>query len=220
MKKLVLTLLVAIVANAAFSQSINFGIKAGVNFANQALNNPASSNLNNYTGFHAGAILDITLKNISIQPGILFSTKGFTTKSQLVNANQQNVGFYTSKNVLDYVEIPVNILYKWSTPPLGKLFVGGGPYFGYGLSGKVSATNGSEKYLAPSQNPNIDLHFGSGDGDYKNPDYGFNFLAGIELKHNILVDVNYGLGLGNLTHVDGVRINNRVLGVSVGYLFR
>ena len=210
MKKLILTLFLATASDFTFAQTINFGVKGGLNLSNQSLsgtNYPLNGK--NLVGFHVGGILDIGFQDISIQPGILFSTKGFRQVVQLITANQQSVGSATFKTTLNYIELPVNLLYHIHVAPEIAIYLGGGPYLGYGLSGNVSGPNDSYK-----------VKFGSGDSDYKNPDYGVNFIAEIELKKRLMIDAGYGLGLGNLTHAQGATLQNRVMSLSVGYLFR
>ena len=82
---------------------------------------------------------------------------------------------------------------------------------GHALSGKVSIDKDSES-----------LDIGSSDDDdLKALDYGFNIGAGIEINDAITIGLQYGLGLGNLS-IDtdnGYKLNNRVIGISVGYMF-
>jgi hypothetical protein len=56
--------------------------------------------------------------------------------------------------------------------------------------------------------------------DYKNPDYGINFITGVELKKRFTIDLNYSLGFGNIRWGQGAKMQNRSMGLSVGYLFR
>jgi hypothetical protein len=209
MKKFLLTLcLFAATITISFAQSFNFGIKAGLNLSNQSINPSGPVDTKNLTGFHAGVIADIGLKNFSIQPGLFFTTKGEVTPVNLKLLTGEDQGTFNAKEVLNYIEVPVNLLYKIKAAPMVKIYFGGGPYLAYGISG-----HGTEAGAFPTYT----VHFNS-DG-YKNPDYGVNFVAGSELFKKILIDVNYGLGLGNLSREEGLTIRNRVIGVSVGYLF-
>ena len=84
MKKLILTLLLVATAAFAFSQDVNFGIKAGLNLSTQT-GDPYSDN-KIFPGFNAGVVADIGLHDFSIQPGIIFTTKGEKISVDLVNA--------------------------------------------------------------------------------------------------------------------------------------
>ena len=209
MKKILLTFcLFSTITTISFAQSFNFGVKAGLNLSNYSVNPPTTWGTKNLTGFHAGVIADIGLKNISIQPGLFFTTKGEVIPENMMQNTGQNLGVYNAKEVLNYIELPVNLLYKVKAAPLVKIYFGGGPYLAYGISGHGTQAGAFSTYT---------VHFDS--NGYKNPDYGFNFVAGVELFKKLLIDANYGLGLGNLSRADGLTIRNRVIGVSVGYLF-
>lgn len=208
MKKLLLTICLVLASIiTCFAQSFNFGVKAGLNLSNQSMNPSNASSTKNLTGFHAGVIADIGVKDISIQPGLFFTTKGEVTPENLKQLTGQG-GTYNAKEVLNYIEVPVNLLYKIRTAPAVKIYFGGGPYLAYGISG-----HGTEAGAFPTYT----VHFDS--NGYKNPDYGVNLVVGGELFKKLLIDVNYDLGLDNLSRVDGQTIRNRVIGVSVGYLF-
>ncbi|WP_426672079.1 porin family protein [Mucilaginibacter sp. McL0603] len=209
MKKILLTIcLFSATITIGFAQSLNFGIKAGLNLSNQSINPSGSVDTKNLTGFHAGVIIDIGLKNFSIQPGLFFTTKGQVTPVNLEMQTGVDRGTFNAKEVLNYIEVPVNLLYHIKAGPVVNIYFGGGPYLAYGISG-----HGTE----PGSFPTYTVHFDS--NGYKNPDYGVNFVAGIELSKKILIDANYGLGLGNLSREEGLTIRNRVIGISVGYLF-
>ena len=208
MNKLLLTLCLFLATiTACFAQSINFGIKAGLNLSNESVNAPNAWNTNNLAGFHAGLIADISLKNISIQPGLFFTTKGEATPEDLRRITGED-RVYNAKEVLNYIEVPVNLLYNIQATPAAKIYFGGGPYLAYGISG-----HGTEAGAFPTYTVHFDSH------GYKNPDYGVNFVAGVKLFKKVLIDANYGLGLGNLSRIYSQTVRNRAIGISVGYLF-
>jgi opacity protein-like surface antigen len=103
MKKTILftVLLVAISMNMQ-AQLVKFGIKGGVNYANQN-GSDITVNSTNYqtdaiTSYHAGLIAEIKLvDSFSIQPELLYSTQGATYK----NATEE------FRNELGYLSIPV-----------------------------------------------------------------------------------------------------------------
>ena len=103
MKKTILftVLLVAISMNMQ-AQLVKFGIKGGVNYANQNGSN-ITVNGDNYqtdaiTSYHAGLIAEIKLvDSFSIQPELLYSTQGASYK----NATEE------FRNELGYLSIPV-----------------------------------------------------------------------------------------------------------------
>lgn len=98
---LVAILLVSIAPNVQ-AQLVRFGIKAGLNYANQT-GSDITINSTNYstsaiTSYHAGLVAEIKLvKSFSIQPELLYSTQGATYKT----------AFTEFKNELGYLSIPV-----------------------------------------------------------------------------------------------------------------
>ena len=209
MKKTLLLLCLTSFISFSYAQSLNFGIKAGVNFSKlSASASGVTLTSSTSTGFHIGGVVDIGFESWSLQPGILYSTKGGTYGSAADGG--------TAKLTLNYIEVPVNILYNIPVG-VGKIFVGGGPYFGYGISGTGTTTGAFTSTGSGTESQN--LTFGSGPNDTKNPDYGVNFLGGIRFEKGFAVSVGYGLGLGNLSNDSSGSIKNNVISVSAGYFF-
>ena len=204
MKKFLLVVAITLATQLAFAQEIKIGLKAGVNFANQVYTvEGISISPSSVTSFHFHGLVDVPLSPVfSIQPGIGISGKGVEVEGD------ENFG--AGKIDIMYLDIPVNAVAKFPIPALGKVFIGAGPYAGIGLSGKGKANGESE-----------DVEFGD-DGDFKRGDLGVNFLGGLELNQGIMFNVNYGLGLANVTpsidEID-VKTKNRVFTISVGFLF-
>lgn len=190
-----------------------FGIRAGINFQN--LNGEfAGNDLDNKlkTGFHVGVNAEIPLApEFYIQPGLLFSTKGAKADDAA-----------DTKINLNYLELPINFLYK---PVLGtgKLLLGFGPYAGYAIGGKLK-----------NDNNDIDLEFDSElsqaeaarySWTFRRFDFGANFLAGYEFTNKLSVQLNAQLGLTNISpEIDGMdnddtKTKNTGFGVSLGYRF-
>lgn len=103
MKKILLaTILILAVSANMEAQLVKFGIKAGLNYANQT-GTDLTIGSNNYnreaiTSYHAGLIAEIKLTDgFSVQPELLYSTQGASYK----NATTE------FKNELGYLSIPV-----------------------------------------------------------------------------------------------------------------
>jgi hypothetical protein len=220
MKKLLLLLFLSGFISMSFAQSIHLGIRAGLNESRLSeinfLNNGTAvkDNSSYISRFHAGLFAEIPAGRFSIEPGVFYSQKGAENKYQATTASSsQN---YYQKTTLNYLEIPVNILYNIPVS-VGKIFVGGGPYAAFGLSGHYLSTY----YVSAGQNTQSgeiqgDVQFGK--NDYKNPDYGINALLGLRFKNNISFNVGYGFGFTNL-YRSGATAKNKVLSISVGYEF-
>ena len=195
MKKIALTLITIIAITATISAQIHFGIKGGLNLANQyfmySALGVASTSIR--PGFHAGVLLDAPLsKSISIQPNLLFSQKG-----AIFN------GTYGFTATYNYLELPVNVIYHINK----KFMIGAGPYLGYALSGTQSGSQQS-----------IDVVFGSGQA--KRLDFGLNALIGYEIIDGLVISANYSLGLTNIYDNSDVTYKNNVIGVSLTKFLR
>ena len=203
MKKTLLLLALIVASTATFAQTTSFGIKAGLNSSKLTVSATGGSiSTESLVGFHVGGVVDIGFETFSIQPGLLFSTKGGKSSSE----------DGTDKVTLNYLEVPVNFLYKVPAGD-GKVFFGAGPYLGYGLSGKSKSSDGTS----------TDVTFGSTTDDVKNPDFGFNFLAGYQFSQGFALNVNYGLGLANLSNDDAgvnLKTKNQVLSFSLTYFIK
>lgn len=103
MKKSTFTLLlIAILSFSTQAQTTKFGIKGGINFANQTGSRITINNVNYntdaITSYHAGLIAEIKILNsFAIQPELLYSTKGATYKNAVEDF----------KNELGYISIPL-----------------------------------------------------------------------------------------------------------------
>lgn len=219
MKKQVVLVLLALVGTLSTYAQVSFGIKAGYN--NSGVSGEGDEFSKRLSGFHAGGIADISLaENFSLQPQLLFIMKGAKSESYTETIAGVEIQYPEQKLTLNYLELPVNFLYKHEAGA-GSIFVGAGPYLGFGLSGKIKADGLDEegkvkfdgkKDSEVDENDEAAVHL-------KRLDAGANFLAGYELKNGLLFSVNYSLGLTNLDP-DGNKSKNNYFGVSVGYLFK
>ena len=218
MKKHLLTILFCIAITGVYAQTITYGLDAGLNFTKLPASADVGTVKDDYLlGFHAGGLVDIGFKSFSIQPGLFFTTKGGKTTVTVleVAGNSTIPGTATGKTVLNYIELPVNLLYR-AKAGNGNFFIGGGPYIAVGVSGKAtfdSNFNGQTFHL--SQN----VSFGSGDNEIKNPDFGVNGLLGYQLNSGFMVNAGYGLGLLSTSNGSG-SVKNKGFSFSLGYFFK
>lgn len=218
-------LIIILLASLApvFAQSVKFGISAGLNESKAAFNQTGSS-IKWLAGLNAGAFAEVEFGSLSLRPGVLYSQKGYKTTTNIVaNSPTGGTGGTVSgsgRSRLNYLEIPVNILYNISVKP-GKIFLGGGPYFGYALSGHTKSSTVADYGNGPAyDNYDFDIVFGK-DGYLRRSDFGLNAIAGLKIKNGLLFSVNYGYGLTNVAKPEtGNKDKNRVATFAVGYEFK
>lgn len=187
------------------------GIKVGLNYSNIIFE---YAEFDNRTGLIAGVFFTYQLNNnISFQPELLFSMKGFKSIQQGSDMSG-NIKSYESIYELNYLELPILASYNVSVYKAIKSSVFIGPYFAYKLSSKINYP----KEL-------IDL-YGSLESEWeypKNVDFGFIVGAGVSYKL-LSLEVCYSLGL---TSIDGFRagdggkadMKNRVTSIVLGLFF-
>ena len=180
---------------------LKYGPKIGINFADQRMvyDGTKDNNIKTRLSFAIGGMADYAFSDVlSLQPSLLFSGKGSVYKS----------GDYKLYSKLYYLEMPINIAYKYD---IGILQIYGiaGPYFGFAIGGTYKDDDESEK-----------MKFGDGDDDdqIKRGDFGLNLGAGVEIN-SFQIGINYGLGLLNTSYVDKGKVHNRVFSVSACYFF-
>ena len=121
MKKIIFFVFALFISTTSFAQGIDFGVKAGVNFANIT----DAAGLSNRTGFVAGIFLGGKLNdNIGIQGELLYS--------------QQGAEFNAGKFELNYVNVPILVKYYLSE----RFNVQGGPQFGIVVDDKTQTIIG------------------------------------------------------------------------------
>lgn len=116
MKKLFLLVLTIVAFSAAsYAQGVSFGIKAGVNFANQKYEvDGFSFSPDARTGFHVGGFVTAMFsESLGLQPELIFNSVGAKMDDSSLN--------------MSYLSVPVLIRYQ----PIELLNIHVGPQFGF-----------------------------------------------------------------------------------------
>ena len=228
-KKLLIAITFIFSLSGLYAQTVTYGVTAGLNltklpaYANTDAN--GASVTNNYlAGFHAGGLVDIKFNSFTIQPGVVFTTKGGKSNVNVslidysgagtATGPETVVGTATVKTTLDYIEVPLNFMYRIPVGT-GNIFFGAGPYIAIGISGKATVDATSDGQTS-HQTQNIT--FGSGDNDINSPDFGFNAMVGYELNGGLTVSAGYGQSYSS-ANSDG-NVKNEGFSFSVGYFFK
>lgn len=136
------------------------------------------------------------LNHLAVQAGLELIGKG---------GKIDDSGFSEKLSLL-YLEIPIHALYLHPLSNKKLLFGGLGPYFAYGVSGKVKDGNNSANA------------FDKANRGLKRFDAGLSLTAGCWLNNRIVASLRYDLGLANLSSDPQFTIiRNRSFGIEVGY---
>jgi hypothetical protein len=210
MKKILVLAIIAMVSATAVAQ-ISWNVKGGINLSSFGGEDLNGSKLN--LNYQVGVGMDYALsKRISIQPSLLFITKGAKYHSGL------------EKTTLNpqYIELPIMAAYKYRLSDKMKLAISAGPYIAYGIGGKFNdeiSTGGSTTLVEK----NI---FGDRNNFTNRPltdnrlDYGLGAGAAIETNH-FIVGLNASSGLKKILkdQLTFKNARNVCYSLSVGYKF-
>jgi len=195
-KKLIFTVVAFFGFLAMNAQDINFGAKAGVNFA--SITGDDTDDLDMRTSLHVGVVAEIVIsETFSFQPELLYSAQG--AKESIENVD------LTFK--VDYLNLPL----------MAKFYVGegfsleAGPQIGFLLSSKFE---GEEDGNSMS----VDMK------DYlKGIDFGLNLGFGYKLESGLNFGARYNLGFSDLNDSEEEfgtsSIKNSVIQAYVGFFF-
>lgn len=198
MKKIIF-MIVFVALSSFVNAQVQWNVKAGLNVSTLT-----GANADMKVGYHLGVGAELPLaKSFYLQPSFLLTAKGATGSS---------FGFDATINPI-YLELPVMFAYKIPVSKSSNFVLSAGPYFAYGIAGKVSIE--SEGVEA-----NINC-FGSGDHDLGMERFDLGLGIGGALEFNkFLVGLNVSYGLLNVAPeiYDGTSHNVNI-GLSVGYRF-
>jgi len=258
MKRLVFFTLL-IFAGIHMQGQVRYGVKGGMNvskFDKFTSNIPEipdefqNVELSNLYTVHAGGFAEIQIDGFfSVQPELLFSVKG--THCRLSYAYvliiPPNTGGYVVCRYIEeitytscYIELPIYLKAGFEAGQ-GKIIVGMGPYFAYGIAGKLKAelhekelstfrTIGvveknvftSDKLKVKVNNfffPESELKIEK--DQLKRFDAGFGGFVGYELNRGFLVTAGFQKGLYNIDDFEDDRdkLRNNTFILSIGYKF-
>ncbi|HEY0245372.1 MAG TPA: porin family protein [Mucilaginibacter sp.] len=207
-KKLVVTVFF-ITACCLFVQAqILYGIKVSGGIATQHIDEFDISSTSLITTFNASGVVELPVKyGFWLQSGL-----GVTNKGSVLHD-----GALSTTTHLTYIELPLNVLRKFTFTDIGKFYIGAGGYIADGQ-------NGHFDYLTPSSSSTEYVRFGN-DNDFRKIDAGLNFLTGFELNNKLTFDVQYSFGLNNIAsdpqkNTGITNIRNRLFSLGLGYLFK
>lgn len=202
MKKMLLVILVTVVAFSASAQ--RFGLKGGVNLANYYGSDADGAKM--LVGFNVGGLVELPLSGgFFLQPELLLSMKGAKVPSAISGVESLSLKPF-------YLDIPVKIMYKLDAGT-GKLGLAVGPYVGFGIAGKATASSGSV-------DASVDLFSkieGADQAFLKRFDAGLASSISYELQSGLFFALDSNLGLVSVAN--GGSLKNTVISLGLGYKF-
>lgn len=220
----VITLL--LIANVTFSQTSVLP-SIGANFSTRQYVYKGQVDETQYDqvkGFRFGAELEHQLSDVfSITGGVSFDSRGYSRFSTITYINGYKNPPDTTQHRLEYkhhifyLDVPINIKFKYYIDPNTFFYGKSGGYVGYGIGG-TSTTFG---VLADSTG----IYFTPGTGKYnlkqsneRRLDFGMNISFGIEIQH-FFFEATYALGLRNLADKNATDLvtRNKSVMLSLGY---
>ncbi|MEO9003833.1 MAG: porin family protein [Ginsengibacter sp.] len=217
MKKKILLLIAIITSTFSFAQTPSFGVKAGVvssgvrgdavdNFDNLLNFTNGRVTTNDYTGFFAGGFGTLPLsKNISIEPGVYYSQKGYEINGAL---NVKGIDFLNAgaKAVLQsqYIDIPVLLKANF-----GGFQVFAGPQISYLVKSDLKTTAGVLGINLLNKTTDATAQFNRWDAGITGG-IGYRFTNGISLT------ASYDYGLSKADANRNVNAYNRAIKLGIG----
>jgi hypothetical protein len=190
-------LLALLSGTAASAQSIQAGVKGGVNFATVTFEGEPDATSGHWFGVVGAFVVMPVHGGVSLQPEVLYTRKG----AQLRGAGAQPT------LLLDYLEVPV--LARVSTNAFGtKVFFVGGPAVAWRVRARTRT-----KFSGATEEVDIS-------DQLRRLDFGIVGGAGVELE-SLFIDGRYTLGLTDINKdsTDAARAVNRAVSVTVGWRF-
>jgi len=212
MKKVLFILALSILFGSASIAQVKFGVTAGFNAANLVVDDKDNDVFNtNRLGFLGGLIADFSItKNFSVIPELLYIQKGAGISAKDDDRNKLDITMN-----LDYIQIPVNLAYKFNIGRSSNISIFAGPYFGYAISanwkGETIVDGEKEK-----KTEKIDL--GKGEDELNPLDIGF--VIGLGFQHGPgFLKLQVISGSTNLNNFDSYTMTNGGIAISAGYYF-
>jgi hypothetical protein len=165
-----------------------------------------------------GIVVQLDLgSRLALRSGVNFQQQGITVKHA-----EDEFGSVSSKLRLNYLQVPVHALYKFTTG-FAQVYAGVGGYAGYGISGTIKNTlwfytpDGGYTFVEKLKAFKKSEEDG---GDLQKGDFGLSGLVGVKLANGLFVQAGYQHGLKNIDRDKENTYRNQGAQLTVGYFFR
>lgn len=219
------------IAIQAQNKPIILGIKGSVNVSNW---NGGIEDSKAKFGFNAGVTLDyLFTEELQLMTGLELMTKGAKDLElkQTAPSGGDNIFKYKGSQNAMYIQLPLRIGYRMNMSESTRIVLYAGPYFAYGIGGKVKFDNnltltspgGSTEVISfdNASNPmraNGTEYDTFGENGYKKFDFGLGAGVGAEFEHLSLY-LGFDYGVLNISQTDLYKARTMNAHLSLGYKF-
>lgn len=200
LKRIVIAMALILAFGVSANAQIKFGVKAGVVVNDLKFDKDVVAT-DNRTGFTGGLMMEVNLPiiNLGVDASVMYVRRSADVSYNIANGNET---LTTDKINNDYIEVPVNLKYKFGLPGVGKIvapYIFTGPSFAF-LTSKKAINDAWEN---------------------KKFDLSWNFGAGVQILNKIQVGASYGLGLTKASEsvTGNIDAKNRYWTITAAYLF-
>lgn len=169
-------------------------------------------------GYGVGGFVEIPIMdNFYVRPSLNYQQKGGKMTQDF--SAEGVVTQLKAEIKLEYIEMPILLVYNIGKDS-SKWYVGAGPSFGYGISGKAEINQNIEgstetTYFKPFKE--VD----KGGLGFKQFDFSLNAIVGMHVFENGMIQLGYTHGLSNIANTDEFKADkfkNRSVSLTLGYL--
>ena len=197
-KKLLLTIAVALFASYSFAQNISGGVKAGLNLADQKYSSDGVTIGHKLKpGFHGGLFVTAMInEKFAIQPELLFSMQGSKLDFAFLG--------YDYKTSFNYLAIPILARYNFTD----RLSVHLGPQIGFLMSAEAEASDGTQVVVSDVKD------------DYKTVELSGAIGAEIEIIAGLGAGLRFVFGLTEINEDDidvDAKVKNSIIQIYLKY---
>lgn len=176
-------------------------------------------------GFRAGVFAEIPVSNnVFINPELNIVHKGGKAFTDITNNAGSGRLEITAKT--NYLELPVNLMYKVKGGNAQGFYLGAGPVLGMGLGGEITtAASGTTSGGDPiNESESISIKFdgkntSDDDAHLKRLEWGANAFAGYQLNNGLSFQLQYRPNFTNVSVEDNVSYKNSYFGFNIRYRF-
>ncbi|GAP71191.1 hypothetical protein SAMD00024442_1_4 [Candidatus Symbiothrix dinenymphae] len=190
-----------------------FGITGGLGLLKFYVDEPTNNEPDATFGFQAGLIVDFPLsESFSLVPELLYAQRGADFSDIAVSGTSTIM-------TLNYLQLPVNVMYKKEMTPSSNFLLFAGVYAGYGIDGKSEVENYSDGEYSVDDGSSGDLKFGSGEDEINPLDFGINAGLGFLFGDIFFVKMQLSKGVTNISNSPNTTITNFRYGIDIGFFF-